>query len=188
MSSEAGKIPTLDKGYVQLRCFAPSNSDIKSISRAMKGGDVTNAILNMAFIHLNIKCPYFLLIPLVSSDIKAVWFPSSSSDAYIPDQTVINSGSVETDIQISESMKMTVDTMIINQKGYVKDGCNSYVASCITPVSTYWEGIMYGKLIDWLRFCNIKGLHPIAKAYQESTIAALSVEYTDVKDMMRMVR
>jgi hypothetical protein len=186
--SDVGKIPTLDKGYVQLRCCAPNGLEIDRIRSEIYKGSWHPNLVEMAYVHLNIKCPYFLLIPLISSGIRALSIPGLPSDAYVPDVSSIKSGNLNTDKEISDSISMTIDSLMLNQKAYAKEGCNTFLASITTPVAAYWSGILYGSLRDWLRFCSTPGLHPMVKEYQRSVNGAISVEYKNLEDLTRQVR
>jgi hypothetical protein len=186
--SEIGKIPTLDKGYVQIRCCAPNGLEIDKIRSEIYRGSWHPNLVEMSQVYLNVKCPYFLLIPLVSSGIRALSAPGAPTDAYVPDVGSIKSGSLDSDREISESMSMTIDSLMLNQKAYAKEGCNTFLASITTPVAAYWSGILYGSLRDWLRFCGTPGLHPMVKEYQRSVSGSLSVEYKNLEDLIRQVK
>jgi hypothetical protein len=181
--SEIGRIPVLDKGYVQLRCAAPSGLELDKIRSEIYRGNFNPTLIEMTQIYLNVKCPYFLLIPLISSGIRAISLPLMPMDAYVPALDSVKSGNVSIDKDIAESMAITIDSLMLNQKAYVKDGCNSFVASITTPVAAYWNGVMYGSLKDWLRFCKVPGLHPLVKEYQMSISNAISIEYKNLEEL-----
>jgi len=186
--SEIGKIPTLDKGFVQLRCCAPNARDLDIMKSELYRGTLSPQLLEIVNVFLNIKCPYFLLIPLVSSGIRAISRPGHTSDAYVPQVDVIKSGNNALDLEIADSMSATIEALMLNQMSYTKDGCNSFVATITTPVAAYWEGMMFGLLKDWIRFANAPGLHPLVKEYQKSVISALSVEYININDISRILQ
>ena len=185
--SEVGKIPVLDKGFVQLRCCAPNFHDLEIMKSELFRGNLTPQLIETVHVYLNVKCPYFLLIPLLSSGIRAISRPGVPGDAYVPRVDEIKSGSHELDIEIQNSMSLTVESLMLNQKGYTKDGCNSFVASVTTPVAAYWDGVMFGLLKDWLRFAAASGPHPLIKEYQKSVVNVLSVEYKNINDIMRTI-
>jgi hypothetical protein len=185
--SEVGKIPALDKGFVQLRCCAPNFHDLEVMKSELFRGNLTPQLIETVHVYLNVKCPYFLLIPLLSSGIKAISRPGAPSDAYVPRVDDIKSGNHESDLEIQYSMNLTIDSLMLNQKAYAKDGCNPFVASVTTPVAAYWEGVMFGLMRDWVRFAAAPGLHPLVKEYQKSVVDALSVEYKNINDIMRII-
>lgn len=185
--SDIGKIPTLNKGFVQLRSCAPSHLELEKIKSEIYRGTLTPQLIDMVYVVLNVKCPYFLMIPLVSSGIRAAARPGPAMDAYRPGPEWIKSGKHATDREISESISQTVESLMLNQEAYVKDGCNSFVASITTPVSAYWEGVMSGFLRDWIRFISTPGLHPMVKQYQNSVSNAILIEYTNLNDIIRMI-
>jgi hypothetical protein len=185
--SEVGKIPVLDKGFVQLKCCAPNFQDLEIMRSELFRGNLTPQLIETVHIYLNIKCPYFLLVPLLSSGIRAIPRPGSPGDAFVPRIDDVKSGNHESDTEIQYSMALTIDSLMLNQKAYTKDGCNSFVASITTPVAAYWEGMMFGLLRDWIRFVGASGLHPLVKEYQKSVVDALSVEYKNINDIMRII-
>ena len=186
--NDIGRIPTLDKGFVQLRCCAPNARDLDVMKSELYRGTLSPQLLETVNVFLNVKCPYFLLIPLISSGIRAISRPGQSSDAYIPQVDVIKSGNNAVDLEIAESMGATIEALMLNQLSYAKDGCNGFVATITTPVAAYWEGMMFGLLEDWVRFANAPGLHPLVKEYQKSVLSALSVEYTNINDISRILQ
>lgn len=185
--SDVGKIPVLDKGFVQLRCCAPNFHDLEVMKSELFRGNLTPQLIETVHVYLNVKCPYFLLVPLLSSGIKAISRPGVPGDAYVPRVDDIKSGNHESDLEIQYSMNLTIDSLMLNQKAYAKDGCNPFVASVTTPVAAYWEGVMFGLMRDWVRFAAAPGLHSLVKEYQKSVVNALSVEYKNINDIMRII-
>lgn len=183
---DIAKIPTLDKGYVQLWSFAPNSAQIRQLSSLTRNQNI-DQLYEIVYIFLNIKCPYFILIPLVSSGLRAVPFAGRAKDAYVPTVDTVRSGSVELDITISKSIESTIDSLMMNQKAYTSDGCNSFTASLTTPVAAYWEGVVHGSMRDLLRFCAMPGLHPLVAEYQKSTINSICTEYKDAIDVMKRI-
>lgn len=184
---DIGKIPTLNKGFVQLRACAPSYLELEKLKSELYRGTLTPQLIDMVYVVLNMKCPYFMLIPLVSSGIRAAARPGGAADAYCPGPEWIKSGKHATDVEVSESISQTVESLMLNQQAYVKDGCNSFVASITTPVAAYWDGVTMGFMRDWIRFATAPGLHPMIKQYQNAVSNALAVEYTNINDIIRMI-
>ena len=168
------KLPVLDHGYVSLISCSPSYSDHTDIRSSLFRNRLTAQSIDMVYVHLEVKCPYFILIPMVSSGIRCASSVSQASDAFCPTLDMVASGSTANDRDISESMKMTVESLMLNQKSYVHDGCNAFVASITTPVAAYWEGVMYASMTEWSRFMFAKDLHPIVKQYQKTIYETVS--------------
>lgn len=181
------KIPVLDKGYVQLSSFAPSFLEVESMRSEFFRGALAPQLIETIHVFLRLKCPYFILIPLLTSGMRAISVPGLASDAFIPHVNDIMSSSLGSSQEIRDSMSLTIDSLMLNQKAYVKEGCNAFVASLTTPVSAYWEGIIFGQLKDWIRFGNASGLHPLIKEYQRSVIDCISVEYKNINDIIRIM-
>jgi hypothetical protein len=186
--TKLNRLPVLDHGYVSLMSCSPSYSDHLEIRSSMFRNRLTSQAIDMIYVHLQVKCPYFILIPMVSSGIRCTSSVSQASDAFCPTVDMIASGSTANDRDISESMKMTVESLMLNQKSYVHDGCNAFVASVTTPVSAYWEGVMYASMGEWSRFMFAKDLHPIVKQYQRAVHDAVSIEYKNLEDIKRFIQ
>lgn len=186
--TDAGKIPVLDKGYVQLRCSAPDGQELEKIRSEMYRGSWHPNLAEISSVFLNVKCPLFLLVPLLSGGIRAMAVPGKFTEAYIPSVDTIRSGSNSSDRDIQHSMQSTIDSLMLNQEGYAKDGCNSFLASITTPVASYWTGILHGSLRDWLRFCATPGLHPLVKEYQRAVYNALSIDFKNLEEINRQVK
>lgn len=183
--TELNKIPVLDKGYVQLTSFAPSFLEVEKMRSEFFRGVLAPQLVETIQVFLRMKCPYFILVPLLTSGMRAISVPGLASDAFVPQVDDIMSSSLANSQEIRESMSLTIDSLMLNQKAYIKDGCNAFVASLTTPVSAYWEGVIFGQLKDWLRFGNAPGLHPFIKEYQKSVIDCISVEYKNINDIIR---
>lgn len=181
------RIPVLDHGYVRPVGFCPSSSDLDKLRSSHFRNTYPASILDMTSVVLEIRCPYFILIPLVSAGVRASSSMSSAEIAYSPTVDRINSGKLESDREISESMKMTIESLMINQKAYVHDGCNHFVAALTTPVAAYWEGVLQGSLPTWIRFYGAKGLHPLVGEYQRTISQIISSEYKNIHDIQKRV-
>jgi hypothetical protein len=62
----------------------------------------------------------------------------------------------------------------------MEDGCDRFIASLTTPVSTYWEGIVYGDLSTWMEFAESKSAPRIVAMYQEAIRNMLIAEYGNI--------
>jgi hypothetical protein len=182
------KIPVLDGGYVRLISCSPPFEEYRKILASHFRNNLTWSILDISSITLEIKCPYFILIPLVSSGMKAVAYPRQPDEAFTPSIDYIKSGSLENDKDISESMKMTIDSLMLNKRAYMHDGCDPFISSITTPVSCFWEGIIYAKTVDWVRFISSKNLHTVVNLYQKSIENAISTEYKNIEDIKKWLK
>ena len=185
--TQLNKLPVLDKGYVAMISCSPSYQDHLCMMSSFFRNRLTHNLIDVTFVHLEVKCPYFILIPMISSGIKVVSSVNQITDAFCPTIEHISSGSHANDKDISESMRFTIESLMINQKAYVHDGCNSLVASVTTPVAAYWEGVMYASMTEWAKFIFAKGLHPIVKQYQSAISDMISTEYKNLEDIKRCI-
>lgn len=182
------RLPVLDHGYVSLISCSPTYSEHKSIMSSLFRNRLSMQSVDMVYVHLHIKCPYFILIPMVSSGIRCVSSANQAGDAFCPTIEYVSSGSSSNDRDISESMKMTIESLMINQKAYIHDGCNAFIASVTTPVAAYWEGVMYASLTEWCRFILAKDLHSVVKQYQKTIHDSISTEYKNIDDIKRFMQ
>lgn len=182
------KIPVLNGGYVRLISCSPSYEEYKKILSSHFRNTMTLQVLDMSSIILEVKCPYFILIPLISAGMRAVAYPKQPEDAYIPAVDDIKSGSIENDKDISESMKMTIESLMLNKKAYTHDGCDSFIASVTSPVSYFWEGMIHAKTMEWARFLSLKNLHPIVGLYQSAIENTISTEYKNIEDIKKWLK
>lgn len=181
------KLPVLDKGYVAMMSCSPSYQEHVRMMSSFFRNRLTQNLIDVTYVHLEVKCPYFILIPMISSNIKVISSVNQATDAFVPTVEHISSGSLDNDRDISESMSITIDSLMLNQKAYVHDGCNALVASLTTPVAAYWDGVMYASMSEWARFMFAKGLHPIVKQYQTAIYNAISTEYKNLEDIRRCI-
>ena len=181
------KLPVLDYGHVSLLSCSPSYDDYLKIKSSMLRDRLTPQSIDMIHAHVEVKCPYFILIPMISSGIRCLSSVNQTSDAFTPTLDMISSGSSANDRDIADSMRMTVESLMLNQKSYIHDGCNSLIASITTPVSAYWEGVMYASMTEWSRFIFAKDLHFTVRQYQKAIYDAISIEYKNLEDIKRLV-
>ncbi len=185
--TKINKIPVLDNGHVRAISFCPPDSELESIKSSYFRNTYSTSMLDITSVMLEVKCPYFILIPLISSGVKAASSMSPPRDAYVPAVDTIKSGNHASDVEISQSISMTIDSLMLNQKAYTHDGCNQFVASLTTPVAAYWEGVMQASLPVWLRFTAAKNLHPLVNEYQRTIYQVISSEYKNIHDIQKRV-
>lgn len=185
--TDLNKIPVLDKGYAQLVSFAPSFSDIEKMRSEFFRGVLAPQLIETIQVFLRLKCPYFILIPLLSSGMRAISVPKPASEAFIPQVDDIKASDLFSSKEIRDSMAITIESLMLNQKAYTNDGCNAFVSNMTTPVCAYWEGVIFGQLKDWIRFGGAPGLHPLIKQYQKTIISCISAEYKNIDDIIRIM-
>lgn len=179
------KFPVLEHGYVRLQTVSPDAVNLAEIRKRAYKGTLQAAHLELPYVHMEICCPYAVLLTLASSGLTLVPYQDMNKDmAHIPGLDDIKSGSIDIDWQISESLKLTIESTMLNQHAYAEDGCDRSVATLTTPLAAYWEGVVHGKLLSFLRFTESKHQPKIIRVYQERMRDSISSEYKNLQEMI----
>lgn len=179
------KIPLLDHGYVRLQNASPSHSNLEEIRKRAYKGTMVAHHFDLPYVHVEICCPYAILLTLVSSGLTALPYQDMNRElAFLPDAGNIRSGTLADDMAISDHIKTTVESTMLNQQAYAKDNCDRAIATLTTPLAAYWEGVIHGKLSSFLRFTESKHQPRIIQVYQEGVRNSISLEYKNLSEMI----
>lgn len=172
------KISVLDHGYVGLHTNSLSQSELQEIAREYNYNKIDESILSIPYIHMNIYCPLFFQLTISQSNLK-ILVKKNNRDvkAWVPDQTQIGSGDLETDRLISNDIKQTTEALLINPKAYQKDRCDHFVSQVITPISTYNNLVVSGTLLDWIKFIHAEYPPMPVEEYFKAIEAALLADW-----------
>jgi hypothetical protein len=176
---ESYRTSVLDNGYVYLFSAAPDGERTKHILSKHYSGLFKSSILSVPRIVFSIKCPIAVIMSMTRLHLVA---DSSSSKISTFNPTVehIRSGNLKNDSDISESIAMTNESLMLNQKAYTEDNCDRFVATLTTPISAYWEGLAYGDLSTWMEFSESKSAPRIVASYQDAIKNILTAEYGNI--------
>jgi len=176
-------IPCLDKGFVELLSCAPNGKQLSLIVQQMRRGQVGPHLLRVPTVYFKVKAPYF--VTLAMGNIRSITDQTYSQEVYHPEIDEIAPIEVESRQDMADSIKSTIDAGNINRDMYVKDGCNRFVATMTSTISTYWLGVMYADLETWCDFYQQKHAPHQIKTYQKAVEDILKVEYPELEDYIR---
>jgi hypothetical protein len=179
-------VPCLDYGFVELISAAPDGKQLVKIVDTMRRGKTTPQILKMPMVYFKFKAPIFVVVAM--GNFKKLQDNSYDPEYYYPKIDDIRAPDLETSEDIAESIKMTIDAGLVNQETYVVDGCNPFVATLTTTVSTYWQGVIYGDLLTWIEFAREKHAPAQIKTYQRAVEDILVAEFPALDDYLRRSR
>jgi hypothetical protein len=177
------KLPILDKGYVALFSRSMSNNEfIDARTRLFKGRNDIR-LIDCVQVHVSAYTPLFIKLSLIPSNITCFDYPSRREpDAYIPTVAEINSSkSLEHNERISEDIRQTTQALLLNPKAYTMDGCDSYVAQTITPISVYSEYLATASLSTWISYIN-RDYNSLVKPFAEAVRDILLAEWPNLRD------
>jgi len=163
-------------GYVAFMNSSLSCDELKEVQRSFYRGEYNSKLLRLSTIHLEIKCPIYVRLAFGEHDLSTLTQQTNRLEAFIPSIDMINSGNTTTDAEIQESIQQNTEALLISPKGYRMDGCDTFIANTILPISVYNTTIVTGSLFDWLEFCDKQAPSNI-KPYLETIHKVLSVEF-----------
>ena len=179
-------IPCLDKGSVELLSCAPNGKQLATIVSQMRRGQVGPHLLRVPMVYFKVKAPYFVVLAM--GNVRSITDQQYDPEVYYPEIDDVGQVELETRQDIADSIRSTIDAGSINREMYVKDGCNRFVATMTSTVSTYWSGVMYADLETWCDFYQQKHAPHQIKVYQKAVEDLLKVEYPELDDYIRRSR
>lgn len=185
-----GSTPVLDKGFVMLKSASPSGQVLRDIRAQQFRGVMKEPLMVMPRVVMLVKCPYAVMTSLASSNLRLIQDLSYSneSEVYEPKVDEIRSGNHQTDIDLSEFISGTVSSLITNKTTLKQDGCDGFVAGLTLPMAAYWQGLVYGDLMDWMKVVLAPHAPKMMRAYQDAFKGILSVEFLDLDEMMKRIK
>lgn len=170
------KTPILDHGYVELFSVSPDGEKMKHVFRQHYGKIYKPSLLSIPRVVFSVKCPIAILMTMTRLNLVAD-LSYEKKHAFNPTVEHISSGDLETDQNISESIAMTNESLMLNQKAYAEDNCDRFIATLTTPISAYWEGLVYGDLSTWVEFTESKHAPRVVSLFQKEIRNILTAEY-----------
>ena len=158
---ERNKIPVLDDGYVVL-LSGIDNSTLKYILQKYSKNDQPYLLYKMIIFHLEIRCPIFVQLALCGVGVQCRPMHNIRITAYIPTIEEINGPDHETNQQIQRDIEQTTEALVINTRAYTEDGCDTFVAQTVAPISTYNNLFISMSLADIIELCRVNLPRPIA--------------------------
>ncbi len=131
------KLPVLDKGHVAIVDSVLGGKVLGELQDEHFGGKINKSLLDSASLTLQIRCPVFFQLYLQQFDTKVVNTIESEIECYLPDVSELKTGNNETDREIHEHMKNTMDALSITSKAFEKDGLDRFMSHNLMPISVY---------------------------------------------------
>lgn len=148
------KIPCLDKGYVAIIDSMNNRDILKKMSLNLFKKDDVDALHDMSYFTLLVKCPLFVHLNLSKFNLHIVSTPVDEVETYIPNPTEIGSTDRHTNELISDDISRTSEALLLNPHAYQADGCNKFISQILMPISTYTTIIVCGQYKELYKFCN----------------------------------
>jgi hypothetical protein len=173
---ETYRTPMLDNGHVELFAASPGGEKMRHILYQHYGKIYKPSILSIPRVVFSIKCPIAIVMTMTRLNLVTD-LSSEKKHAFNPTVEHISSGNLENDQNISESIAMTNESLMLNQKAYAEDNCDRFIATLTTPISAYWEGLVYGDLLTWIEFTESKHAPRVVGLFQKEIRNILTAEY-----------
>ena len=182
------KIKVLDKGFVAPLSVNITGKELQNIQDKYFKTKVNLKLLNLCSATLVIKCPLFVQLNLSQYSLDIVSTPSDNIEAFIPDLTLINGSSLEDRQRMFQYISATTEALILNQKGMPMDGADEITSQLLTPISTYNEIIVHGKLRSWIEFLNQKRLPEAMEKYRLTIFDVLKADWANLDKLMEVLK
>lgn len=175
MSNPVGSVAVLDKGWVNVISTSMEGNKLLEFSRKYDVG-LSDMILDMPRVHLEIKCPLFVQLNMSKFDFKTNIKRSKNMEAFVPTVDQIKAKDHETSLYILENIEKTTEALLMNPKTFSYSGCDTFMAQIICPISMYNQIMVSGSLRQWMYFANQKYLPSTIEPYRQ-VIEDLLVSY-----------
>ena len=156
-------IPILNKGYVRLISSSIDNKELLNICGRVYRGKQAASLLDIPYLHIELKIPLMGVLALASHNIKITQVPDKIAEFYIPSIGDIGGKDSDTAHQIINSIKTTTEALALNAKAYQMDGCPTMISQSIVPVGIYTTLIAHASLKDWINFTTEDYPSPISE-------------------------
>lgn len=178
------KIPVLDKGYLTEVRFSMERERLMAVQAQFFKGKVTQALLDIPKIHMEIKCPLFVQLSL-SENLTTVSRVAGKPEAFIPSVNDVAGKDLKTSEMIAKDMDHTTQALLINPSAYQMDGCDIFISQVLSPISIYNTILVSGSLNQWTEFTRKEGLPAPIEQYRKAIEEVLVSEYDFLWDHIR---
>ena len=177
------KQEVLDKGFVAPMSFSNTGKELQDIQHTYFKTKTNMRLMDIATATLMIKCPLFVQLNLAHY-LKLINVTEDKIEAYKPDVSEINTGSMSEDMRVTAYLNSTTESLIFNSLSLPEDGCDPFLAQILMPVSVYNKLIVHGALSDWVKFIKQKDLPKPILAYQSTIYDVLLAQWTNLKHLI----
>lgn len=178
----------LDKGFVAPICFSGGGRLLQDLQNHYFKANVNMKLLSIASATLAIKCPLFVQLNLSQYGFDIISTPSGDVEAYTPDLSMVNAGSLADKERVVEYISKTTDALLINKEGMALDGVDKFTTQLLMPITIYNELIVHGSLTNWLVYLKQDKLPKELEAYRCQILEVLKTEWKNVESLLKLAR
>ena len=178
----------LDKGFVALLESTCSGKQLQDLQDTYFKTKVNMKLLRLCSATLIIKCPIFVQLNLSQYGFDLISTPSDKVEAFIPDLTAVAGETLEDRQRMAQYINATTEALLLNGKGMTMDGADNFTSQMLTPISVYNEIIVHGSLREWISFLNQKNLPDSMESYRKAIQERLSVEWTNLEQLKKILK
>ena len=180
------RLPTLDKGWVGLFSSSMMSEDFRWVLKNHYRGVIDQRLLETVHVILSIRCPLFVQLALSEYGISMSSEKNNLPiEAYVPSVEQIRGPDLQTSSIIQQDIEQTTNSLLINPRAYQQDGCDSFVAQIISPISVYNTILASATLSKWCNFIAQKHAPSPIEAYRLTVQECLNSEYNEVVIQLR---
>lgn len=153
------------------------------------GRKPTISLSQHVYLTLAIKCPLFVQLFLAEQNFKiTAKRPPDELEAYLPTEVEIGSPDLTTNKDVSAYFEQTTEALLLNQKAFKMDQCDSFVTQILTPISSYNTLIVSGSLNEWIKLVGMTSLPAPIEAYRSAIHSLMSGEWPNINDLIRVLQ
>src|ERR1035437_8631890 len=170
------KIPCLDKGYVALVDSMNGTGKFQVLRDDFAGTPIAR-LEKLTQATLLFRCPTWIQLRLSLFPLTIVGAPSHPVEAYLPNAGEIGSPDRVVNESIADDMERTTAALLMNPKSYKADGCDSFMAHVMSPMSVYTTVLVSGTLPQWREFIAQGNMPTPIEAYRLAVKQIIDVEW-----------
>lgn len=180
------KINVLDKGFVALVASSGNAKLLQDLQDHYFKTKVNTKLLDICSATLIVKCPLFVQLNLSQFGFNIVSTPSDEVEAYIPDISSVSADTLEDRQRIINYVESTTEALLLNHKGLVMDGADTFTSQMLTPINTYNELIINGSLKQWINYINQTNLPLPLMRYIQEVSSLLASEWKNLEKLKKI--
>jgi len=179
-----GAITTYGDGWVRISGMSPDSKRWRYIWEQYFKTRKVKSILEMTSISFEMNLPIFVLLSF--GRINYFINPTTSfTSTYTPTSDEIGSKQLQNNQDIVDSMSMNLQALLANRESYIVDGCNSFVANTVLPISTYVNVVSTASLLMWAEYCKVLGFSNQISIYQGVIFNLIKGQLPDIEYILK---
>jgi hypothetical protein len=177
----------LDKGFVAPLEFSGNGRLLQDLQDTYFRTRTNIQLLDLASATFVMKCPLFVQLNLCRHGLNVITTPSDSVEAYVPDLSMVEGDSLEDRKRLTQYIKATTESLLLNHKSIPMDGGSEFTAQLVTPISVYNELIVSGPLQKWLSFVKQNNLPKELELYRQAIRELLLTEWKNLDKLEKIL-